>query len=152
MEHRDGVGIPANVLIEVHDAKTGALLRSEERHNLFVLTGRNLIRDALNGTSGTFTISHLGVGTGTTAAASTDTTLGSQVQRDAVTKRTAGSGSLTIQYYLASSAANGSTLTEAGLFNASSGGTMFARVVHTAIAKTASITVTYTWTITISAS
>lgn len=56
-------------------------------------------------------------------------------------------------YYLGSGSANGNTLGEAGLFNAASGGTMFARVkLSPTIVKTSSIAVTFTWTINLGAS
>lgn len=148
----EAIGLPVNVTIEVHDAATGELLRREQKHNLVTLVGRNLIRDFLNGTPATGTTSHFAVGTGSVAPTANDTTLGAEVLRDVVTKRTPDSGKLSVQYYLASTAANGSTLQEAGLFNAASGGTLIARVTYQAIAKTASITVTFTWDININAS
>lgn len=148
---REPLGIPVNVTIEIHDAITGRLLRREKQHNLVVLAGRNLVRDAINGAGGSYTLTHFAVGTGTAAPASTDTALGAEVWRDVVTKRTPDAGKLTIHYYLSSTAANGNALTEAGLFNAASGGTMFARVKYSAINKTASISVTYAWEININA-
>jgi hypothetical protein len=46
-----------------------------------------------------------------------------------------------------------STETEAGIFNAASGGTMLCRVkLSPTIVKTASIAVTFTWTINLGAS
>jgi len=148
---RDAMKIGANVTIEVRDAKTGKLIKREYRHNLVTLATRNAIRDWLNGAGNTLTISHFAVGTGTTAPTANDTALVTEVFRDVVTKRTPDAGKLTIQYYLPSTAANGYSLAEAGLFNASSGGTMIARVTYQPINKTASLTVTYTWEININA-
>ena len=63
------------------------------------------------------------------------------------------SGILPVKYYLATVSANGNTLAEAGLLNASSGGTLFSRVVlASTIVKTTSITVTFQWDFTITAS
>lgn len=143
----------ANILIEAHDVETGELIHSEEVHNLVVTAGRNLIRDLLSGTS-TAELSHFGVGTSSTAVSASDTDLGAVIGsgRDAITSFTSASGSLAVKYYLNSSTGNGSTLREAGIFNASSGGDMFARAVYSAIVKTSSITVTFSWLISISAS
>jgi hypothetical protein len=84
-----------------------------------------------------------------------DTTLGTEVFRDVFTSKTYAAGQIIIKYFLASGSANGNTLTEAGLFGddatgAADSGTLFARVVHSGVAKTSSIAITYTWTITIS--
>lgn len=148
---RSPIGLDCNVTIEVRDAASGRLLRRERQHNLVTLAGRNLIRDFLNGTASSGTISHLAVGTGTAAPTANDTALGTEVFRDAVTKRTPDAGKLQVQYYLASTAANGSNLTEAMLTTAASGGLCFARVTFQAIAKTASITMTFTWDVNVNA-
>jgi hypothetical protein len=147
----DAVGLDCNVTIEVREATTGRLLRTQRRHNLVTLAGRNLLRDALKGVSSPYTLTHLAVGTGTDAAASGDTTLQTEVFRDVLTKTTSDAGKLTAQYYLSSTSANGSTLTEAGLLTAASGGTLFARVTFAGIEKSASLTVTFIWDININA-
>ncbi|MDA8212154.1 MAG: hypothetical protein M0021_09795 [Clostridia bacterium] len=147
----DTVELPVNVTIEIHDAETGKLLRQEKRHNLITLVYRNLIRDIMNGTPATGTISHFAVGTSNTAPTANDTALGAEAFRDVVTKRTPDSGKLTIQYYLGSTSANGNTLQEAGLWNAGSGGTLAARVIFQPIIKTTSITATFTWDINVNA-
>lgn len=138
----------ANVTIEVRDAVTGALLSRARQHNLVVTAGRNLIRDLLKGDSAA-TLTHFALGTGSTAVTAADTTLQTEVFRDTLTQKTASAAQLTCTYYLATGSANGNTLREAGLLTASSGGTLYARVVlASAIAKTASISVTFTWDLT----
>ncbi len=147
----DSIRLTSNVTIEICDAVTKRLLRREHYHNLVPLSGRNLVRDFLNGAVSVGTITHLAIGTGTAAPTANDTALQTEVFRDAVTKRTPDVGKLSIQYYLPSTAANGNTLTEAGLFNAANGGTLVARVTYQPIAKTASLVITYTWDILINA-
>lgn len=151
MTTEDTVTLRANVLVTVADAETGAILGQQEQHNLVVTSGLNLIRDLLDGDA-VAGLTHLAVGTGTNAVLASDTTLQAEVFRDAVTSRTSGSQQLVVNYYLGSPSANGNTLGEAGLFNASSAGTMFARVkLASTITKTASIAVTFTWTINLGA-
>jgi hypothetical protein len=147
---RDRVPVAGNVAIEVCAAASGALLRLETAHNLVVLTGRNQIRDALYGDH-IAAPAWMALGTGTTTPVSTDTTLATEVLRDVLTARAKGSGTITFKYYLTSTQGNGITFREAGLFNAQSGGTLFARTLFTPIDKTASITVLWAWTVTIGA-
>lgn len=142
--------IAVNVRIDVLDAQTGKVLYTEEYHNLVVKAGRNMVRDFLNGLAPA-ALSHFAIGTGTTAVNQNDTALQTEVFRDTITKRTPTDGKLQVKYFLASTAANGSSLAEAGILNAASGGTLFARVTHTAIAKTSSVAVVYTWDININA-
>ena len=146
------IRLDSNVQIDVHSAHDGRFLFGDRVHNLVVTSGRNLIRDLLSGAS-TDELTHFGVGTSSTAVAAGDTDLGAIIGagRDVLTDINSASGQLTVKYYLNSSTGNGSTLREAGIFNASSGGALFARAVHSAIVKTSSVTVTYSWLITISA-
>lgn len=137
-----------NVYIDVWDAETDQLLDHQEMHNLAVTAGRNLLRDFLNGDTVTG-LTHFAVGTGTNDVTAADTALQTEVFRDTITKKTKDAAKLTVQYYLASGSANGYTLAEAGLFNASTGGIMYARVKFAStIAKTVSIAVTFTWDLT----
>jgi hypothetical protein len=140
------VVLKANVLVETFDVRTGEKL-SESRHsNMAVDSGLNLLRDFLYGDGPTH-ITHGAVGTDTAATVAGDTALTTEVFRDVIAARVKGTQSLTLQFVLGSTHANGSTLTEAGLFNASSGGTMYARVVTSAVNKTALVSVLYTWTL-----
>lgn len=142
--------IEVNVLIEVVDVETNAIIQTIERHNLVVTTGRNLVRDRLSGDSAS-RLTHFAVGTNATAVVAANTALGVETSRDLITQLTPTDGVLTVKYFLGSSSANGVTLAEAGLFNAASAGTMFSRVVYTGIVKTSSVAVSYTWTISIGA-
>jgi hypothetical protein len=145
------VALDVNLAVEVHDAATGELLHREALHNMVVDAGLNLIRDLLDGDAPAG-LTYMAVGTGSTAAAAGDTTLGTEVFRGAVSQRVSTAKTLTVKWFVGSTQANGSTLTEAGIFNASSGGTMFARaVLATPIAKSSAITVTLTWAINLAA-
>jgi len=150
MELQDNIRVTGQLTIEVHDAETGGLLRKETVRNLVVAAGKNLIRDLLGGATAAYP-THFAVGTSSTAPAAGDTTLGVEVFRDQITQRVYSAAQLTVKFYLPTGYANGYTLAEAGIFNAASGGTMLSRTVYLpAIVKTSSITVTYTWNITIS--
>lgn len=94
--------------------------------------------------------SHIGIGTDDTAADVTDTTLGAEVDRNALTSDSANAGVVTYKAFFSKSEANGSTIAEVGLFDASSSGNMFCRsILTTPVAKTASVSLSITWTITL---
>jgi hypothetical protein len=140
--------VRANVTVQVIDAASRRVLRTERQHNLVVTAGRNLIRDLLNGDA-VAGLTYFALGTGTTAVQPTDTTLATEVFRNAVTQRVKAAGELTVKYFLATGEANGNTLAEAGIFNAVSSGTLFARVVlASTIVKTSAIEVTFAWDLT----
>lgn len=141
--------IDCNVIIGVYD--NHIKIDEVTEHNLVVTSGRNLVRDLLNSSGPSF-ITRLAVGTNNTAVSSTQTALLAEVFRDQITQRITSDGLLRLKYFLASTSVNGNTLREAGLFNASSGGVMFARVTHGDIVKTSSISLTYDWSINIGAS
>lgn len=146
--------VSVNVIKEVHDL-SGKLLRKEETHNLFVDAGLNLVRDLFNNVSVTG-FDRFAIGTGTTAVTASDTQLETEVFRDSFTQKTSTAKTLTIKYFLASGSANGNTITEAGIFgngatDTANSGTLCARVIQTADAKTSSESWTYTWIFTFAA-
>ena len=117
-------------------------------HNLVVTTGKNLIASRLKDTTDA-AMSHMAIGTGSTAAAAGDTALGSEAGRVALTSTTVTTNSVA---YVASFGAGTGTgaITEAGLLNASSGGTLLCRTVFSVINKGAADTLGITWTVTVS--
>ena len=117
--------------------------------NLVVTTGLAYIASRMKDATAT-AMTHMAVGTGNTAAAAGNTALETQLgSRVALTSTTVTSNSIA---YVASFGAGVATgaLTEAGIFNASTSGTMLCRTVFAVINKGASDTMTITWTITIS--
>ena len=148
------ITLATNVEIRTWSHRAGRVtpLDVQRLTNKVVNAGLTQVRDVLHGSAVTFP-SHLAVGTGATAVAAGDTALGTEVFRDTLTSKTSLTLAERYTYYLGTPDANGNTLAEAGLFNAGASGTMFARVVlASTITKTASISVTFTWTITLSAS
>lgn len=132
---RGGIWVPGDAI----------RLSTQRRHNLVVTAGLNMIRDFLSNAAST-RITHVALGTGTTAAAATDTALQTEVYRDLVTLFTPSAAALNIQLYVSTAQANGSTLAEAGLLSASSSGTLYARSLFAStIAKTSAIAITVSW-------
>lgn len=123
----------------------------EERHipNVVVDDGEEFIASRMAGTSASV-MSHMEVGTDNTAAAETDTALVSAVSGGRVSLDSATPSGSSIAYVATFPAGTATdALTEAGIFNAASGGTMLCRTVFSVINKGASDSMTITWTITI---
>ena len=118
--------------------------------NLIVDTGLDFIASRMSGTSENV-MSHMAVGTGSTAAAAADTALGTELDRNALTSTTVTDNAIAFVCSWAAGDGTGS-LTEAGLFNASSARTMLCRTVFGTVTKAADDSMTITWTITVSAS
>jgi len=132
---------------------TGALVISkndvvvQRTNNLVVTAGKNWVADRMNNANTVMT--HMALGTGTNAAAVGDTTLQTEIDRNALTSTTVSTN--TIAYGCTWAAGDGTgAITEAGLFDAASTGDMLARTVFSVVNKGASDSITITWTITIS--
>ena len=122
-----------------------------EVDNLVVTAGKGYVASRMKSavSGGSAIISHMAIGSGSTSAAAGDTALGSQLGRVALTSTGISGAVLT---YTASFAAGTGTgaVTEAGLFNASSSGTMLCRTVFSVVNKGSSDSMTITWTVTVS--
>jgi hypothetical protein len=115
--------------------------------NLVVTVGKNHIAARL-GSSAT-AMSHMAIGSGAVAAAASDSALGTELGRVALTSTTVNTNVVT---YVATFGAGVGTgaVTEAGLFNAASAGTLLCRTLFSVINKSASDTLTINWNVTIS--
>jgi len=118
-------------------------------HNLITTAGRNALVDLWD--DGSTKPSHMAVGTGTTAAAAGDTTLETELDRNAVTSRTVSTNVLTMVGDWAAGDGTGA-ITEAGVLSAASNGTLFSRAVFSVINKAAADTLSITWTYTLTVS
>jgi len=134
--------------------KAGAVKEQRDLENLVVNSGLAYIISRMVGTAKA-TMTHMAVGSGATAAAANDTTLGSQLgSRKALDSTTiSGSNNEKVIYVATFDPGEGTgAITEAGVFNASTSGDMLCRTVFSVINKAADDTMVITWTITLSAS
>jgi hypothetical protein len=146
----DDLKLRGDVAIVLKD-KDGNVKDSREIHNLVVTSGLTYICSRMAGTSAGV-MSHMALGSGTTAAAAGQTDLVSILgSREALDSSTASANTIT---YVSSFEAGEGTgaVTEAGIFNASSGSTMLCRTVFAVVNKQADDTMSVTWTITLTAS
>ena len=119
----------------------------QETENLVVTAGKNWVADRMNNANTVMT--HMAVGTGTTAAAAGNTALVTETDRNALTSTTVTDNAVA---YVATWAAGDATaaLTEAAILDAATGGDMLARTVFSVVNKGAADSMTITWTITVS--
>lgn len=145
MDTKSNVTVTGTPRIVLTD-KDGNVKQDFSVPNLVVTTGKTFIAARMVGTP--TVMSHMAVGTGTTAAAVGDTALQTELVRVAFSSATSTGAVAT---YIASFSAGTGTgaITEAGIFNASSGGTMLCRTVFPVVNKGADDTMSITWTITI---
>jgi len=148
MIKKDSSKVTGMVNVVVRDEITGAIKQEFTVPNLVVDTGLDFIASRMKDTTDA-AMSHMAVGTNNTAANAADTTLGTELARQALASTTVTDNSIA---YVATFAAGTGTgaLTEAGLFNDPTTGTMLCRTVFAVINKGAADSMTVTWTVTIS--
>ena len=120
----------------------------QEVDNLVVTAGKGFVASRMAGTSANV-MSHMAIGTGSTAANASDTALGSEAARTALTSTNVSGAVVTYVDTFAAGTGTGA-ITEAAILNASSGGTMLCRTVFSVVNKGASDSMTITWTVTAS--
>jgi len=133
--------------------KAGNIKDRVEVKNLVVNTGLAYIASRMTGTSKSV-MSHMALGSGTTAAAAGQTDLVSVLgSREALDSTTIAGTNDEKVIYVSSFEAGDATgaVTEAGIFNAASDGDMLCRTVFSVVNKAADDTMSVTWTITLAA-
>lgn len=141
----DRVKLRGHVLIELF-GPDGELKDRQEVHNLITTLGKNMSVDRLLASPTLGVPTHMGVGTGSTAATVGDTTMTAEV-RVALTTKTRSTNVLTLVGDWAAGVAT-QTNSEAGVWDAASTGNLLSRVVFTGQPKGASdsLKITWTWT------
>jgi hypothetical protein len=145
----DNIKITGDVKIDIIGAD-GAVKDTREIKNLVVTSGKTFIASRMVGV-GSNVMGWMELGTGTTAAAVGDTALQAAIASSRVAL-TSGTSATNVVTYVASFPAGTGTgaVTEAGVFNASSAGTMLCRTVFSVVNKGAADAMSITWTITVS--
>lgn len=145
----DAIKITGDVKIDIIGAD-GTVTDTREIKNLVVTAGKTFIASRMVGVAATV-MGFMELGTGTTAAAVGDTTLQTAIGSSRVAL-TSGTASTNVVTYVASFPAGTGTgaVTEAGVFNDASAGTMLCRTVFSVVNKGAADAMSITWTITVS--
>ena len=118
----------------------------QEVPNLVVTAGKGYVASRMKDTTQA-AMSHMAIGTGTTAVAVANTALVSEVDRNALTSTAVSGSTIT---FIATFGEGTGAITEAALLNASSGGTMLCRTVYAVVNKGSQDSMTVTWSVTVS--
>jgi hypothetical protein len=148
MEEQIKVTGQVNIVIT---GKDGSVKEDLTVKNLVVTTGKAFIAGSMlkTTTNSPAAMTHMSVGSGTADTTAGDTTLGNELGR--VTFSSASLSSASVIYAATFPAGTGTgALTEAGIFNNTSGGTMLCRTKFNVVNKGADDAMSITWTVTVS--
>ena len=137
--------------VKVEHRRNGKLVNAIEKDNLVVDAGKHVAAGLLGGLSGFNPFRYIAVGTGTTAPDASDTELEAEITGGGLARAEDSSPSVsgnTLTVSVTFNVTGSYAVTEAGLFNAASGGDMFARVTFAALNVQNGDTLTFTWEIT----
>ena len=139
--------------LALRNAFTGEIIQKQKINNVIVTAGRRWVLQQINSQdiATAQSIGYMGVGTGTTAPATSDSALGSETTRKAIgtfttSNLTSNPPSWLAVMSLATNEGN-TTLGEVALFNSSSAGTVLGRATFTTVNKTTSNTLTLSYTV-----
>ena len=153
MKQQINEGIKATGLVNiVHKNKLGEVLNTFEVPNLVVTSGKNYIAGKMVAEASDVPVhmSHMAIGTDTTSADVAQTSLLSQAgTRVLLSGNSVTNNAITYTATFAAGNATGA-ITEAGIFNASTGGTMLCRTTFPVVNKQACDTIAITWVVTVS--
>lgn len=144
---QDQLKVKGDLIVKLFD-KNGQVKEQRFIPNLVVTVGKQFIASRMVGTAANV-MSHMAVGSSSTAPANGDTALGGELGRVALTSSAAAGA---IATYVATFPAGTGTgaVVEAGIFNASSSGTMLCRTTFSVVNKGADDAMSITWAITVS--
>lgn len=130
---------------------SGETVKEFEVPNLVVTTGKNYIASKIVATTNSpVSMTHMGIGAGTATPAAADTDLGSALgSRQSLSASTVSTNTITYTATFAAGVGTGA-VTEAGIFNASTSGTMLCRTTFPVVNKAAGDTIAITWVVTVS--
>lgn len=147
----EGLKLRGDVALVLRD-KNGNIKEKRDIRNLIVDAGLNFICDRMVSNSTEAVMSHMALGSGTTAAAAGDTSLESQLgSREALDSSTVSGSTITYTSSFEAGDATGA-VSESAIFNAASGGTMLCRTVFAVVNKAADDSLSISWSISLQAS
>jgi len=131
-------------------AEDGSIKETQEIPNLVVADGKAFVASRMAGTSAGV-MSHMAIGTTDTTPSASNQTLSAEVARVALTDTNANNNDVVYTAtFDAGTPSSNVGVVEAGIFNASSGGTMLCRTVFSIINKASTDSLSITWTVTAS--
>jgi hypothetical protein len=127
-------------IVELKQYRNGKLIAQRNFNNLITTAGKGLASALLGAVGSPAACTYLAIGTGTNAAAAGDTALQTEITDSGLTRAAATvtqqqttTANDTLQLVKQWTASGSKAITEIGIFNASSSGTMLGRQVFTAV-------------------
>ena len=148
IKKQDELLATGQVLIQVLDSE-GNVKEERKVKNLVVTTGKTYIAARMQGTSVPTVMGYMAIGTNTTTPAVANTALGTEAGRVALASFTSSGAQVTATATFPAGTGTGA-ITEAGIFNANSGGTMLCRTTFPVVNKAAGDSIAVTWVVTVS--
>lgn len=142
---KDNLKVVGAVSIVVKD-KNEKVVEERKINNLVVTSGKNFIASALQAPP--VLMSHMALGSGTIAPAAAQTALETEIGRVALTDTTVVDNVVTYTATFPPGTATGA-VTEAGIFNSDTAGTMLCRTSFPVVNKGADDTISITWEVSI---
>jgi hypothetical protein len=147
MNLKENLKMTGELTISVFD-QNGKLKEAKKVPNLVVTAGKNYIASRMVGTSSTV-MSHMAIGTGTGTPGAGNTTLGTEAGRVSLSTFTASTNTVTGTATFPAGTGTGA-ITEAGIFNDVTTGTMLCRTTFPVVNKAAGDSIAITWVVTVS--
>jgi len=139
-------GIIGNVSITRYNAE-GSVVEKAYIPNLVVNVGKNYIASRMIGATPSV-MTHIALGSNSTAAVNGDSTLGTELGRVALTSATSLDNVVTYTATFPAGTASGG-IQEAGIFNASAAGVMLARTTFPIVNKSTTDVIAISWAVSI---
>jgi hypothetical protein len=136
------------VKIQLLDA-AGNVKAERKVKNLVVSAGKTYIAARMQGSAIPTVMGYMAIGTGTATPAVGNTTLGVEAGRVSLASFSSSSNQVTATATFPAGTGTGA-ITEAGIFNANSGGTMLCRTTFPVVNKAAGDSIAITWVVTVS--
>ena len=143
----ENITLVGTVHIDLID-ETGKIKDSRDLKNLVVTGGKTWIASRMVGVTDSIA-SHIAIGTGTTPPIVANTTLEAEIARLALSTAVTSSVNVVSHSINVPAGTGTGALTEAGIFNASTGGTMISRLTFDVVNKLAADTLAISWNLTI---
>lgn len=142
----ESVNVKGNLEVILLD-ESGKQKDYRKVNNLVVAVGKDVIASRLVGNA-LAVMSHMAVGSSNTAAATSQTALGTELGRVALDSTSRATNTITYVATFPAGTGTGS-ITEAGILNAGASGNMLCRTVFGVVTKASGDTVVITWNVTV---
>lgn len=141
---------PTGLVTVVQKNAAGQIIKEFKVPNLVVTSGKNYIAAKIAATTNSpAAMTHMAIGTGTSTPGASDTALGTQTGRVSLSGSVVSTNTITYTATFPAGTGDGA-ITEAGVFNAASGGTMLCRTTFPVVNKASGDTIAITWVVTVS--